>query len=190
MKWILFASMTLAFQFAAQASAPQVKKPAPGYYRFMVGDIEVTPLLDGTFPMKVGETFKDVKPEKLNKLLTLNYDGPEVQTSVIGYLVNTGTKLVLIDTGMGANTMMGPGFNHLIENLKASGYKPEQVDEIYTTHMHGDHVGGLSANGKANYPNAVLRSDKRDSDFWLSDEQAAKATHPMVKTMIEVAKSM
>ncbi len=190
MKWTLLVCLSLGLNMAALASAPQVKKSAPGFYRFMVGDIEVTPLLDGTFMMKPEEIFKNVKAEQMKKLLALNYEGPAVRTSVIGYLVNTGSKLVLIDTGLGANTMMGPGFNHLLENLKASGYKPEQVDEVYTTHMHGDHIGGLTAEGKANFPNAVLRSDKHDSDFWLSDEQAAKAAHPMVKSMIEIAKAM
>ncbi len=190
MKWILLFLIALISNYAAHAAAPQVKKPAPGFFRFMVGAIEVTPILDGLFVMKPAEVFKGMKPAQLNKLLAQNYEGPDVHTSVNGYLVNTGEKLVLIDTGIGTNTMMGRGFNQLLENLKASGYKPEQIDEVYTTHMHADHIGGLTANGKANFPNAILRSDKRDSNFWLSDEQAEKATHPLVKGMIEIAKLM
>lgn len=190
MKWFLFSCLALTLNYSANAMAPQVKKAAPGYYRFMVGSIEVTPLLDGIFEMKPGEIFKALKPAQINKLLGLNFEGPEVHTSIIGFLVNTGDKLVLIDTGVGATNMMGPGMNHLMENLKASGYSPEQVDEIYTSHMHGDHIGGLSSDGKANFPNATLRSDKHDSDFWLSDEEAARATHPMVKMMMGIAKAM
>ena len=63
--------------------------------------------------------------------------------SVNAYLINTGSKLVLIDAGAG--TLFGPTVGKLMANLKASGYQPEQVDEIYITHMHADHVGGLVA---------------------------------------------
>jgi glyoxylase-like metal-dependent hydrolase (beta-lactamase superfamily II) len=43
------------------------------------------------------------------------------------------------------------------------------VDEIYITHMHGDHIGGLSVGNKRTFPKAVLRIDKADTDYWLSD---------------------
>jgi glyoxylase-like metal-dependent hydrolase (beta-lactamase superfamily II) len=93
-----------------------------------------------------------------------------VETSVNGYLINTGTKLVLIDAG--AAGLFGPTLGKLVANLKASGYTPEQVDEIYLTHLHADHVGGITgADGKAVFPNAVVRADARESGFWL-----AKAT--------------
>jgi len=90
-----------------------------------------------------------------------------VETSVNGYLVNTGSKLVLIDTG--AAGLFGPTLGNLLANLKAAGYQPEQVDEVYITHMHPDHVGGLMAGGNRAFPNATLRLDKRDADFWLSE---------------------
>ncbi len=89
-----------------------------------------------------------------------------VETSVTGFLVNTGAKLILIDTGAG--NLFGPTLGNLGNNLKAAGYQPEQVDEIYITHMHADHVGGLMAGDKLAFPNAIVRADKRDADFWLS----------------------
>jgi glyoxylase-like metal-dependent hydrolase (beta-lactamase superfamily II) len=73
---------------------------------------------------------------------------------------------VLIDTGAG--TLFGPTLGKLVANLKASGYQPEQVDEIYITHMHGDHVGGLSVDGKTIFPNAVVRASQMEADYWLS----------------------
>ena len=65
--------------------------------------------------------------------------------------------------------MFGPTLGNLLSNLKASGYQPEQIDEIYITHMHPDHVGGLMSGGAIAFPNATLRIDKADTDFWLSD---------------------
>ena len=49
------------------------------------------------------------------------------------------------------------------------------MDEIYITHLHGDHIGGATAEGKTVFPNAVLRVDQRDADFWLSEAEMAKA---------------
>jgi glyoxylase-like metal-dependent hydrolase (beta-lactamase superfamily II) len=96
-----------------------------------------------------------------------------LETSVNGYLVNTGEKLVLIDTG--AAGLFGPTLGNLVANLKAAGYQPEQVDEIFITHMHADHVGGLMAGDKLAFPNAVVRAEKGDADFWLSEANLDKA---------------
>ena len=96
---------------------------------------------------------------------------------VNAYLINTGEKLVLIDTG--AAKLFGPTLGNLQDSIKAAGYTPEQIDEVYITHMHADHVGGLMAGDKMAFPNAIVRSDKRDADFWLSKENLDKAPEAM-----------
>ena len=158
-------AVTLPLGSAVQAAAPQQKTQAPGYYRFMLGDVEITALSDGTFQMDTGEMLH-ISPQQLAPALTRAYLKSPVETSVNGFLVNTGSKLVLVDTGAG--TLFGPTLGRLLGNLEASGYRPEQVDEIYITHMHGDHVGGLLADGKPAYPNAVVRAARQEADFWLS----------------------
>jgi glyoxylase-like metal-dependent hydrolase (beta-lactamase superfamily II) len=150
----------------AWASAPQQKTQAPGYYRQMLGDIEVTTLNDGTAKMETGKLLKGIKPEQLQKDLARSFLKDSYEWSFNGFLVNTGTKLVLVDTGAGSS--MGATTGKLVANLKASGYKPEQVDEIYITHMHGDHIGGLTADGKRVFPNAVVRAAQAEGDYWLS----------------------
>jgi glyoxylase-like metal-dependent hydrolase (beta-lactamase superfamily II) len=161
-------AITLLFSATAEASAPQQKSQAPGYYRMMLGDFEVTALSDGTFAMDVDKLLTDITPKQLHAGLARSFLKVPVETSVNGFLVNTGSKLVLIDTGAG--TLFGPTLGRLLSNLKASGYQPEQVDEIYITHMHGDHVGGLLAVGKPAFPNAVVRAAQQEADFWLSKE--------------------
>jgi glyoxylase-like metal-dependent hydrolase (beta-lactamase superfamily II) len=162
------------FFFAgAYAAAPIVKGQAPGYYRMMLGDFEVTALSDGTADLPVSKLLTRTTPAKVAKALARSYLKEPVETSVNGFLINTGTKLVLIDTG--AATLFGPTLGNLAANLKAAGYQPEQVDEVYITHMHADHVGGLMAGDKLAFPNAVVRADKRDADFWLSQANMDKA---------------
>lgn len=157
---------------AALAAAPLAHKQAPGYYRVMVGDFEVTALSDGTNPLDVSALLNE-PAEHTNQVLAGYRQSSPVETSFNAYLVNTGKKLILIDTGAG--TLLAKTTGALQANLKAAGYRPEQVDEIYLTHMHVDHVGGLMAGAKRAFPNAVVRSDRRDSEYWLSKDEMARA---------------
>jgi glyoxylase-like metal-dependent hydrolase (beta-lactamase superfamily II) len=156
----------------AQAAAPQVKTQ-PGYYRVMLGDFEVTALSDGTVALPVDKLLTNTSPAQVGKALSRDFLKAPVETSVNGYLINTGAKLVLVDTG--AAGLFGPTLGNLLASLKAAGYQPEQVDEIYITHMHADHVGGLMAGDKLAFPNAIVRADKHDADFWLSAANLEKA---------------
>ena len=151
---------------SAHAAVPQLKTQAPGYYRIMVGDVEVTAISDGTFPMPVGKLLHGIKPAELGAALDRSFLKDPVEASVNCFLINTGSKLVLVDTGAGV--LFGPSVGNFLTNLKAAGYKPEQVEEIYITHMHGDHVGGLLAAGQMAFPNAIVRADEHESGYWLS----------------------
>jgi glyoxylase-like metal-dependent hydrolase (beta-lactamase superfamily II) len=159
-------AVTLLLSASAEAGAPQQKTQAPGYYRLMLGEFEVTALSDGTFPMDADKLLTNVTPKQIDTALTRSFLKNPVEASVNGFLINSGSKLILVDTGAG--TLFAPTLGKLLTNLKASGYRPEQVDEIYITHMHGDHVGGLSADGKPVFPNAIVRAAQQEADFWLS----------------------
>jgi glyoxylase-like metal-dependent hydrolase (beta-lactamase superfamily II) len=158
---------------AAHAAAPQVKTQAPGYFRMMLGDFEITALSDGTVALPVDKLLTRTTPAAVQKALARAGLTAPLDTSVNGYLINTGAKLVLVDTG--AAGLFGPTLGNLVANLKAAGYQPEQVDEIYITHMHPDHVGGLMAGEQLVFPNATVRADQKDVDFWLSKTNFAAA---------------
>jgi glyoxylase-like metal-dependent hydrolase (beta-lactamase superfamily II) len=157
----------------AESAAPQQPTQAPGYYRLKVGDIEVTALNDGSFMMPVGQVLKGISADALLAALTRAFLADPVELSDNGFLINTGTHLVLVDTGSGA--FYGPSFGRLITNLKAAGYTPEQVDEVYITHMHADHLGGLVANGKAVFTHAIVRAAEAEGDYWLNEKNAEAA---------------
>jgi glyoxylase-like metal-dependent hydrolase (beta-lactamase superfamily II) len=109
-------------------------------------------LLDGTHPFPAAEVLTEAKdgqtsartklfkddPEKASALLAASDLTAPTEGSINAFLVNTGSKLILIDSGAG--TLYGSCCGHLIENLRASGYQPEQVDEVLLTHLHADHV--------------------------------------------------
>jgi len=161
----------------ALAGAPMAKGQAPGWYRMKLGDFEVTALSDGTADLPMDQLLTGTTPDKVKKALAAEFLTAPVETSVNAFLVNTGTKLVLIDTG--AANLFGPTLGKLIVNLKASGYQPEQVDDICITHMHADHVGGLTAAGKAVFPKAVVHAAKAEAGFWLSEDNMKKAPEQM-----------
>ncbi|MCV2217839.1 MBL fold metallo-hydrolase [Thauera sp. Sel9] len=158
----------------ATAAAPQLQTQVPGYYRMMLGDIEVTALYDGAIEIDTG-LLKNLRDEDRDRLLARHFlQVPKVQTAVNAYLINTGDKLVLVDAG--AAHLFGPSLGHVASNLRAAGYDPAQVDVVLLTHLHGDHMNGLiDADGKAVFANAEIWSAQADNDFWLNDEVAAKA---------------
>jgi glyoxylase-like metal-dependent hydrolase (beta-lactamase superfamily II) len=174
---ILTTALAIGVLSAAQAAAPQQRTQAPGFYRMLVGDFEVTALNDGTEQLPAAMLFPSLSAASIDQLLAKNDLKSPVETSFNAFLINTGTKLVLIDTGGGALDGATPG--HLVGNLRAAGYQPEQIDEIYISHMHWDHIGGLLSGKERTFPNAVVRAGKADADYWLDPKQMAAAPKDM-----------
>ncbi len=151
-----------------------VKTSAPGYYRMMLGRFEITVLSDGTGEMPVDELLTNTTPSQVHQALARAYLKSPVETSDNSYLINTGSKLILIDTGAGA--LLGPAMGKMTDSLRDAGYRAEQVDEVYLTHMHPDHEGGLVVDGHIVFPNAIVRADERDAELWLDEQRLAAAT--------------
>jgi glyoxylase-like metal-dependent hydrolase (beta-lactamase superfamily II) len=156
------------------AATPMVKRQAPAFYRLMLGDFEVTVLSDGSNMLPATKLLHG-DAAQIEAALKRGYLPDVVETSHNSFLVNTGGKLVLIDAGAGS--LLGPGAGQLVSNLRAAGYQREQIDEIYLTHLHADHIGGLMTGHQLTFPNAIVRVNRRDTDYWLSEAnmQAAPA---------------
>lgn len=155
----------LLVPLAADAAAPQQRTSPPGVYRMMIGDIEVTALSDGTMVAPLSRFLQNIAQARADELLARQLLKEPVATSVNAFLVNTGEKLVLVDAGAGA--FLGPNLGRVGAALAAAGYRPEQVDEVYVTHLHGDHAGGLVSGGGRAFVNATVRAEQAEADFWL-----------------------
>ena len=145
----------------------------PGYYRIKIGAVLVTALSDGTLPLPMRNLLTNTTTAEIDRRLAQARLPSPGETSVNGYLVDLGTRLVLVDAGGGA--LLGPTAGHLLASLQAAGYQPAQVTDILITHLHSDHTGGLVAGGQRVFPNATVHLSQVELDYCFSDARLAKA---------------
>jgi len=157
----------------ARAAAPLHPAQAPGWYRTMIGDVEVTALLDGTHPFPVDDVMTHATKEEIAALLAASDMARPVEGSINAFLVNTGARLVLIDAGAGA--LYGDCCGHLLANLRAAGYDPAQVDDVLLTHLHRDHVGGVAAGEAMAFPRATIHVSAAEARYWTSRLEQRRA---------------
>ncbi len=142
----------------APAAAEPAKTPSNNVFPFQIGELSALALLDGGFDLPNDNQVFGVglKPEEVAAVLTANdLPGDKLSLTVKPLLVKTADKVLLFDTGAGGN--FGPGSGHLLAVLAEAGVAPASVTDIFISHAHGDHVGGLVADGKLNFPNATIR---------------------------------
>ena len=165
------AGLALATQ-PALAAAPLAARQVTSAHRMKLGSFEVSTLLDGYIDVDLKLLAAD--QELIATLLeAAHLPVAPVRVPVNTFLVNTGDKLVLIDTG-GAK-MLGPNMGRLPESMAMAGIEPGQIDEVYITHMHGDHLHGtVTPEGARMFPNATVHISKPDFDFWTNPENEAK----------------
>ncbi|QUS55677.1 MBL fold metallo-hydrolase [Pseudovibrio brasiliensis] len=164
-----------AMSSIALAAAPKIGAQVPGIYRFSVGDIEVTAILDGHLgldPSLVVGFDQKVAEETLKQ----NFRSPntgDMSISVNGYLINTGEHLIVVDTGTA--DLMGPTLGRFHQNLKNAGYNAADVDAVVLTHLHIDHIGGVvSKSGEKLFPNAEFVVHEIEHTFWNDENTRAR----------------
>ncbi len=155
---------------AAHAAAPKSGKQVPGFYRFMVGDYEVTALHDGQVNREINsQLFPNTPVEEVIKVMDAQFMPTKPANSVFNTMVvNTGSKLVLIDSGFADNGAATTG--QMAANMAAAGISPSQIDIVLVSHFHGDHINGLrSKAGELLYPNAEIVVPPGDVKHYLDE---------------------
>ncbi len=161
MKLSLAAPFVGGVASAARADAPTMGASFPHHRRFTLGGFEVTTLLAGTTPREnpQGIFGLNVTPEEFAEVSAANFLSTEVsQFFFTPVMVNTGSELILFDTGLNPSGITAA--------LADAGYGPDQVDTVVLTHMHGDHIGGLSGEMGATFPNARYVTGRTEFDYW------------------------
>jgi glyoxylase-like metal-dependent hydrolase (beta-lactamase superfamily II) len=165
---------------ATQAAAPPAAKQTPGVYRYKVGSHEVTVVTDGARSFPLTESYVVNAPiAEVKKALEAAYLPPDRMIHHYApIVVNTGSKLVLIDTGYGAaflNQTKGE-LGQLTNNLAAAGIDPKAIDLVVISHFHNDHVNGLlGLDNKLAFPNAEVLVPAAEWKFWMDDGEMSRA---------------
>jgi glyoxylase-like metal-dependent hydrolase (beta-lactamase superfamily II) len=164
----------------ARAAVPPAAAQAPGFYRYKVGAYECTSINDGARSFPLPDTFvKNVPKEEVLAAAEAAYMPKGMVTVPFNpQLINTGSKLVLIDSGNGIATYEPTkgAVGRTLQNLAAAGVDPKSIDVVLMSHLHPDHTNGIrAADGSMAFPNAEIMVPAKDWEFWMSDENAAKA---------------
>jgi glyoxylase-like metal-dependent hydrolase (beta-lactamase superfamily II) len=166
-----------------QAAAPLAGKQTNGWYRMKVGTVEVTVISEGARTSPLPENFvrNKSRDEVVAALQAAYISADQFMLPFNSVVVNTGSKLVAIDTGFGpgalatSNGSMGQGQ----ANLAASGIDIKNIDAVVISHFHGDHINGLVTDGKPSYPNAEVMVPALEWDFWMDDGNMSRAPEAM-----------
>lgn len=162
---LALSAATLASMHASATDLQQV----PGFYRKAVGEYVVTAVYDGYIDLN-SKNLNGLTQTQIQSLIVREFQAKsgEVQTAVNAFLVQFKDKLVLIDSG--SSDCFGPTMGRMVENIKAAGYNPADVNAVLLTHMHPDHACGVTnPDGTAAFPNATVWAEKKDAEFWLDD---------------------
>ncbi len=161
----------------AQAAAPIAGVPGPAFYRSKLGSYEITVISDGygVIP-KIDGFVINATPEEVRATLAAQFlPTDRIQVPFNTLVVNTGSKLVLIDTGIG--DMGPPTTGTWMKNFRAAGFKPEDVDIVVLSHLHPDHINGLRLkDGTEVFPEAEIKINETELNYWTKDAPAASST--------------
>ena len=171
----LLAGSAAAAAFASQADLaaavePAAAKQAPGIYRYKIGSYELTALYDGIWYRPITDKFiRNASFAEVERALSDAFmPADQLATPFTTLVVNTGSKLVLVDTGTGGQ--IGPQAGVLGDNLSAAGIDPKAVDLVVILHFHPDHINGIKDkdNGLV-FPNAEIMVSAPEWAFWMDD---------------------
>jgi glyoxylase-like metal-dependent hydrolase (beta-lactamase superfamily II) len=163
----------------ARAAAPAIGKQAPGFYRYKVGDFEITAVTDGAATFPLPDKFVNNQDKAaVQKELSAAFQPTETVTvPFTPIVVNTGSKLVVIDTGYGPGALEATKgrIGQFHTNLAAAGIDRASVDTVIISHFHMDHISGLrTADGGLAFPNAEIMVPALELAFWMSDAELNK----------------
>jgi glyoxylase-like metal-dependent hydrolase (beta-lactamase superfamily II) len=168
----------------AQAAAPPAGKQNPGWYRYKVGEFEVTVVTDGVSVASLPDIYVRNAPknEVAAELAAMHLPPDKATNWYNPMVINTGSKLVAIDVGGGhvASQQSKGTLGQFQANLAAASIDKNAIDVVILSHLHGDHINGLlDAENKLVFPNAELLLPTVDINYWMDDSNASRVPDPV-----------
>jgi len=136
-----------------------------------VGNLTLEPILDGVGRFVPTKSYRSTTPEQWARHDDLLDEDGLLHFAMGGFLLHSGDRVVLIDTGLGPRTFLGISGGQLLENLARRGVSPDDVTDVVFTHLHLDHVGWASHDGEAVFSNATYRCDQADWDHFMVEHR-------------------
>jgi len=168
----------------SHAAAPLGSKQNSGWYRYKVGEFEITVVTDGVNfgPLSDAYVQNASKKDVSAALAAMHYAPDKTSNWYNPIVVNTGSKLVAIDAGGGppAAQQTKGTLGQFQNNLAAAGIDKNAVDVVILSHLHGDHISGLlDSENKLAFPNAQILMPAVDIKFWTDDSNASRMPDPV-----------
>jgi len=158
-----------------------------GIQRRAVGDITVTALLDGYVELDPDALLANIEDDAVSRLLERAYlDAGPVATAINAYVLETPTGTILVDGGAG--DAFGPTAGDLPAALEAAGIAPADIDLVFCTHLHPDHVGAFTRDGEARFASAELILHEAERAFW-SDESNFAGADEQTRSFAQLAQA-
>lgn len=153
-------------------SMDSVSVTSSGVKTLQLEGVQVTWIQDNAGKHLMPRTiFPDVSDDLME---SLSIQGG-VPSSMSTFLVETNSIRILFDTGMGASG------SRLLPGLQLGGISPADIEYLYLTHFHGDHIGGMMKGDSVVFPNAKVYASEVEYDAWMAMPAERKAQ--VVKTM-------
>src|SRR5262245_4172492 len=159
-----------------RAATPISGKQAPGFYRYKLGEYEITVVNDGVWNRKLeASTVPGTPLAEVQQVLSDAFQPTETLTIPFNpVIINTGARLVAIDTSTGDRAF--PTAGTYMANLAAAGIDAAKVDTIIISHFHPDHINGIwTKDDKLAFPSAEIMVPAPEWAFWMDEAKASNA---------------
>ncbi|MCD1634957.1 MBL fold metallo-hydrolase [Martelella mediterranea] len=187
---VLALSATTRFEDVAHAESSEMPD-TPRFQRRMIGEIEVIALMDGMIerPKEMISGYDEAKAAAAARLAHKPHDPAAIRIGINGYAIRTADRLIVVDTGSPSG--LAPTLGGWHASLAAAGIAADQVDTVFLTHLHPDHVGGMTdpKSGTARLPKAEVIASEADWRFTFDD--AIYASMPKaVQQGLDISRAM
>jgi glyoxylase-like metal-dependent hydrolase (beta-lactamase superfamily II) len=157
--------------------------------KLRIGNVELLALIDVTAKAPCTALFPSIAKEAWEPYREfLTDDCTNMDLTIPTFILRSAGKTVLIDSGIGAKDRPFFPNGRLPEVLDKNGIKPEEIDIVFATHIHIDHVGwhttAKDGGWVPTFPNAVHVFAQKEYEFFTAPEQRDNPQIPWVKDCV------